>query len=182
MLYEKNNLLVFVFILFVVGAGFSIPAFAEHVTAEVSISAGTSIPGCEGTNSCFFPSKVSVDVGGKVVWSNDDTKTHAVASGTYEDGPDGFFENHDIMSGDTFSVKFDGFEPGDYTYFDLIYPWMIGTVTVEGDKLMPSIETETSNIEISDAIPNLSKHFIQSGELAILWLGNHNIGSLEGHH
>jgi len=35
--------------------------------------------------------------------------------------------------------------------------------------------------EISDAITNLLSYDIQDGELAIMWLGNHQKGSLEGH-
>ncbi len=35
--------------------------------------------------------------------------------------------------------------------------------------------------EISDATTNLLNYDIQSGELAIMWLGNHQKGSLEGY-
>jgi len=41
--------------------------------------------------------------------------------------------------------------------------------------------TSTSAEEISDAITNLLNYDIQSGELAIMWLGNHQKGSLEGY-
>src|SRR3990172_1933593 len=43
------------------------------MTVEVSIPAGTSVPGCEETNKCFIPSSVSIMKGDTVVWSNDDT-------------------------------------------------------------------------------------------------------------
>ena len=32
-----------------------------------------------------------------------------------------------------------------------------------------------------DALTNIFTHDIQMGELAIMWLGNHQKGSLEGH-
>jgi len=41
--------------------------------------------------------------------------------------------------------------------------------------------TSTSAEEISDATTNLLSYDIQDGELAIMWLGNHQKGSLEGH-
>ena len=57
-------------------------AFADHATASVSIPAGSSVPGCEETNECWIPNEVTVDVGGEVTWSNDDTAAHTVTSGT----------------------------------------------------------------------------------------------------
>ncbi len=39
----------------------------------------------------------------------------------------------------------------------------------------------TFAVEISDGITNLLNYDIQMGELAIMWLGNHQTGSLEGH-
>lgn len=44
--------------------------------------------------------------------------------------------------------------------------------------------TITQNVfaeEISDAITNLLSYDVQAGKLAIMWLGNHQKGSLEGH-
>ena len=41
--------------------------------------------------------------------------------------------------------------------------------------------TSTFAEEISDATTNLLNYDIQDGELAIMWLGNHQKGSLEGH-
>ena len=41
--------------------------------------------------------------------------------------------------------------------------------------------TPTFAEEISDAITNLFSYDVQMGELAIMWLGNHQKGSLEGY-
>jgi L-ascorbate metabolism protein UlaG (beta-lactamase superfamily) len=41
--------------------------------------------------------------------------------------------------------------------------------------------TSISAEEISDAITNLLSYDIQSGKISIMWLGNHQKGSLEGH-
>ncbi len=63
------------------------PAFADHATASVSAPQGTSVPGCEETNECFIPAEVTVDVGGVVTWSNDDSAAHTVTAGSAADGP-----------------------------------------------------------------------------------------------
>ncbi len=41
--------------------------------------------------------------------------------------------------------------------------------------------TQTFAEEISDAITSLFSYDVQTGELAIMWLGNHQKGSLEGY-
>jgi predicted secreted protein with PEFG-CTERM motif len=134
-------------VLFAIVAGITaIPsAFADHATAEISAPAGTSVPGCEETNECFIPAKVTVDVGGEVTWSNDDTAAHTVTSGSAADGPDGNFDSSLFMAGATFSWTAEA--AGEYPYFCMVHPWMVGTVIVEaagaegGEELMVSIET-----------------------------------------
>lgn len=108
---------------------FAPSAFADHAKAEVSITAGSSTPGCEATNSCFDPSEVTIDVGGEVTWSNDDTAGHTVTSGTLDGGPDGVFDSSLFMSGKTFSHKFE--EAGEFPYFCVVHPWMKGVVIVQ---------------------------------------------------
>ena len=122
-----------IFVLFAIVAGTvaTIPtAFADHATASVSIGAGSSVPGCEETKKCYVPYQVTIDPGGEVTWSNDDTAAHTVTSGTAADGPDGNFDSSLFMAGTTFSVKFDGYEPGTYQYFCMVHPWMTGEVIV----------------------------------------------------
>jgi predicted secreted protein with PEFG-CTERM motif len=104
-------------------------AFADHMTAEVSIAPGASSPGCETTNECYIPYEVTIDVGGEVVWSNDDTAGHTVTSGTLESGPDGVFDSSLFMAGKTFSHTFE--EAGEFPYFCVVHPWMTGTVIVQ---------------------------------------------------
>ena len=64
--------------------------------------------------------------GDTVTWWNDDTAAHTVTSGTPEDGPDGFFDSSLFMAGEGFEVTFD--EPGNYEYFCMVHPWMVGAV------------------------------------------------------
>ena len=138
------------FVLFAIVAGVAAApaAFADHVEVTVSAPAGSSVPGCEETNECFIDADVTVDVGGKVVWSNDDTAAHTVTSGSPEDGPSGFFDSSLFMAGTTFEHTFD--EAGDYPYFCMVHPWMQGTVTVgaamaASDGAMVLIETTPGN-------------------------------------
>jgi predicted secreted protein with PEFG-CTERM motif len=108
---------------------FAPSAFADHTKAEVSITQGSSTPGCETTNSCYDPHEVTIDVGGEVTWSNDDTAGHTVTSGTLNGGPDGNFDSSLFMAGKTFSHKFD--EAGEFPYFCVVHPWMTGKVIVQ---------------------------------------------------
>ena len=99
--------------------------------AKVSIPKGGSTPGCDTTNSCFKPFNVSVSVGGKVTWINNDTSTHTVTSGTPTDGPDGTFDSGNvpgILAGKTFSHTFT--KAGTYDYYCGLHLWMKGKVTV----------------------------------------------------
>jgi len=118
-----------IFVLFAIGGVVVPSAFADHATASVSIPVGTSVPGCEETNECYLPYEVTVDVGGEVTWSNDDTAAHTVTSGSAAEGPDGVFDSSLFMAGNTFSHKFE--EVGTYNYFCMVHPWMEGIVVVQ---------------------------------------------------
>ena len=126
--------------------------FADHMTASVSTPQGTSVPGCEETNQCFVPYKVTIDVGGVVTWSNDDTAAHTVTAGSATDGPSGEFDSSLFMAGTTFSHTFES--AGEFDYFCMVHPWMEGIVTVGeamaddtngDDGLMVDIATGTAD-------------------------------------
>jgi len=106
-------------------------AFADHMTASVSIPAGSSVPGCEETNACYVPAEVTVDVGGEVTWSNDDTAAHTVTSGDPADADSvgAMFDSSLLLAGTTFSYKFE--EAGTVNYFCIVHPWMKGVVEVQ---------------------------------------------------
>jgi len=123
---------IFVFLAVIAGIITATPAFADHMKATVSVPAGSSVPGCETTNECFIPAEVTVDVGGEVTWSNDDTAAHTVTSGDLSVDPDNVgtvFDSSLFMAGKTFSHKFD--TVGEYPYFCMVHPWMVGKVIVQ---------------------------------------------------
>jgi len=113
---------------------------ADAATVIVSAPAGSGVPGCEKTNQCFIPPTVTINIGDTVVWSNDDTAAHTVTSGTAADGPDGAFDSSLFMSGTSYSVEFN-FE-GEYQYFCMVHPWMVGVVSV-GPPIVPPIPGPT---------------------------------------
>jgi len=118
------------FVLFAIVVSMSTsPVFADHATAAVSAPQGTSVPGCETTNECFIPYEVTVDVGGVVTWSNDDSAAHTVTAGSAADGPSGVFDSSLFMAGTTFSHTFEAV--GEFPYFCMVHPWMEGIVTVQ---------------------------------------------------
>ena len=107
-------------------------SFADHIDVTVDIPEGASFVGCEMADECFVPSSVTVDAGGRVTWTNSDTVSHTVTSGSIEEWQNGLFDSGLLQAGRSFSVTFDGYEPGAYPYLCLLHPWHVGTVTVSG--------------------------------------------------
>lgn len=70
----------------------------------------------------YQPDPVVVQVGGKVIWQNQDTAPHTATA------DDGSFDTGTIEKGKIGSETFK--EPGTFTYFCEIHPTMHGTVEV----------------------------------------------------
>lgn len=101
------------------------------MSAEVEVAIGSSIPGCEETG-CYLPVEVTISAGGTVTWINDDA-VHTITAGDFQSGQTGIdypggFDSDLSMSGTTFEHTFE--EPGEYPYFCLLHPWMVGKVIV----------------------------------------------------
>ena len=103
-------------------------AIPVEYTGVVSLPEGSGVPGCEETNECYIPADISISVGDTVTWSNDDTAAHTVTSGLPAEGPDGNFDSSLFMAGTTYEYTFD--TAGEYPYFCMVHPWMVGSVTV----------------------------------------------------
>lgn len=72
----------------------------------------------------FDPDEVTVKVGTKVVWTNDDPVDHTVTA------DDGSFDSGNVASGESYSFLFN--EAGTYDYSCMLHPPdMKGTVIVE---------------------------------------------------
>jgi plastocyanin len=70
----------------------------------------------------YEPDPVVVQVGGKVIWQNEDTAPHTATA------DDGSFDTGIIEKGKLGSATFK--EPGTFTYFCEVHPTMHGTVEV----------------------------------------------------
>ena len=104
-------------------------AEASQVSAEiVSIPEGSGAPGCEETDECYIPATLNIS-GTTVIWENNDAAAHLATSGTPDGGPDGVFDSGMIMGGATYEYEFS--ETGEFVYYCLVHPWMVGTVVVE---------------------------------------------------
>ena len=142
--------------LFVLLSVISVIAIAPSAFADVTVTnaPGSSIPGCEDTNSCFIPNPVTIDIGDTVTWENTDTAAHTITSGTAVQGPDGVFDSSLIMAPmggvvKTFSHTFD--DAGTYDYFCMVHPWMAGTVIVEDEASEAAEAAEAAAAEAAAA-------------------------------
>lgn len=109
---------------------------APSNTARVTVTEGSSIPGCEETLLCYSPHTLTVKPGTTVTWTNADNAAHTVTSGFPEDGPDGLFDSGLFMAQESFSYTF--LQSGGYHYFCMVHPWMTGVVDVSGDSVKPA--------------------------------------------
>jgi plastocyanin len=76
-------------------------------------------------NFTFGPATLTVVVGTKVVWTNDDADPHTVTS---ETDPK-LLKSPPLDSGDSFAFTFD--KPGTYRYFCSLHPHMQGIIVVQ---------------------------------------------------
>ncbi len=96
-----------------------------NLKADVVIPTKVSRPGCEKTDSCYNPSKISIKSGDSVTWLNQDAAFHSVTSGYYGE-PSGLFDSGYLDPETSFTFIFEN--PGVYDYFCTLHPWMKGQV------------------------------------------------------
>jgi plastocyanin len=114
---------------------------AEGGATETGTTTGTGATGGEGgatgvsiapgssslTTDAFQPNPIQVGVGDTVTWTNDDSQPHTATSGEAVT-PDGRFDSGIMAPAATFDFTFT--EAGEYPYFCLLHPNMVGTVSV----------------------------------------------------
>jgi plastocyanin len=79
------------------------------------------------TTDAYQPNPAQVSVGSTVTWTNDDAQPHTATSGENVT-PDGNFDSGIMAPAATFDFTFT--EAGEYPYFCLLHPNMVGTVSV----------------------------------------------------
>jgi len=98
--------------------------------ADVIMSTKVSRPGCEITDSCYTPSKITIKQGSPITWINEDSAFHSVTSGFYDD-PNELFDSGYLDPQESFTFSFE--DVGTYNYFCMLHPWMKGQVIVQFD-------------------------------------------------
>ena len=130
----KTKAISSIFLLFTLVAGIismSPASFADHSEITITPVPGSGFPdsGCE-VDGCYNPSTATVDVGGVVIFSNTDSTSHTFSSGVPSDDIIGIEFNTGILApGD--SAEWIPEDIGEFAYFDMIHPWMQGTIIVQ---------------------------------------------------
>jgi hypothetical protein len=130
----KTKAISSIFLLFTLVAGIismSPASFADHSEITITPVPGSGFPdsGCE-VDGCYNPNTATVDVGGVVIFSNTDSVSHTFSSGVPSDDIIGTEFNTGILApGD--SAEWIPENIGEFAYFDMIHPWMQGTIIVQ---------------------------------------------------
>ena len=133
----KTKAISSIFLLFTIAIGIiSITpgAFADHHEITITPITGSGDPnsGCE-VDGCYNPSPVTVYVGSVIIFSNTDNVSHTFSSGVPADDIIGTEFNTGILSpGD--SGEWIPENVGEFSYFDMIHPWMQGLIIVQESK------------------------------------------------
>ena len=131
----KTKALSSFFVLFAIAAGIvamTPGAYADHAEVTIEPTEGSGTEGCEETpEGCFIPSTATVDVGGKVIFSNTDNAAHTFTSGiaTDADSVGTIFDSSLVIVGMAF--EWSPTETGDVPYFCIVHPWMTGMIIVQ---------------------------------------------------
>ena len=105
-------------------------AFADHSEVTISVAQGSGSPGCEASSDgCLIPKEATVDVGGKVIFSNTDNAAHTFTSGNPTDGPSEIFDSGLVPPGG--SYEWTPTTEGEFSYFCLVHPWIVGLIVVQ---------------------------------------------------
>lgn len=102
-------------------------SFASNI--EIDIHTGSADPNAHLT---FYPPSSSAYVGDTLEFGNGDTVPHEVVSGTPSSGPDGKFDSGTINPGQYAAYTLTQYDVGTFSFYDKTYPWMVGTVQVQG--------------------------------------------------
>jgi hypothetical protein len=122
-------------------------AFAQ-TTYEINIPTGAASPDApffwQSEKDGSATGDIEIRVLDSIRWGNADTAAHTVTSGTPEEGPDGIFDSSLFPPGDSFQMQFT--EVGEFDYFCIVHPWMVGTVTVvSGLQNVPGVGSDAGD-------------------------------------
>ena len=94
---------------------------------KIVIPEGAAIP--EDGKIFYDPETINISTGTTIEWINEDATMHTATSGSPTNGADGVFDSQILNLGDKYQFTFT--DVGNYDYYCILHPWMIGTVNVE---------------------------------------------------
>lgn len=102
---------------------------SEYDESQSIDSVSVVISGIKGSQS-YSPDPIRIDSGQTITWYNGDTVSHTVTSGQDNDPDEGaLFDSNAIIANQKYSLMFES--PGDYKYYCIYHPSMIGEVIVD---------------------------------------------------
>lgn len=121
-------------------------AFADYheITVQPIPNSGSRIICGESLNvDCYAPNPITIDIGGKVIFSNTDAEPHFFTSGQIGDNEIGLDFDSGLLNPNEIFI----WNPkvvGDFPYFCPIHPWMQGLIIVQSE---PSDQEPQEKIE-----------------------------------
>ena len=100
----------------------------EDIENMIIMPVKSARPDCGPNDECYIPSYYVTKIDETVYWKNQDSAFHSVTSGQQQN-PDGLFDSGHIDPDEKFSYTFT--EPGVYSYYCTLHPWMNGMIKVE---------------------------------------------------
>jgi plastocyanin len=144
----------------------------------VTIPKGSANPEVDitklGPRQWYFPRQVTIHTNDTIRWINQDTEAHTVTSGVgagieslmnnKRGTSNGIFDSGLFKTGESWIHTFTN--PGTYTYFCTIHPWMEGVVSVQGVQAqnIPNYPVDASGKQISK-FPVY--HFTSDGKIEV---------------
>jgi plastocyanin len=107
-------------------------AHYSYASPTASATTVTIAKGAQNSNNKEFyvPPQSAAKPGSTITWKNDDTAIHTATSGK-DATPDGKFDTSLIPPGQSSKPITMPNEPGEYSYFCTLHPWMTGVVAVQ---------------------------------------------------
>jgi plastocyanin len=104
----------------------------SSASPAASVTTVTIAKGAQSSNNKEFyvPPQSAAKPGSTITWKNEDSAIHTATSGK-DATPDGKFDTSLISPGQSSKPIAMPNEPGEYSYFCTLHPWMTGVVTVQ---------------------------------------------------
>jgi plastocyanin len=144
----------------------------------VTIPKGSANPEVDitklGPRQWYVPRQIAIHTNDTITWKNNDTEAHTVTSGigagieslmnNKRGTPNGIFDSGMFKPGQSWTHTFTN--PGTYSYFCTIHPWMEGVVLVQGGQAqnIPNYPVDATGKQISK-LPVY--HFTPDGQIEV---------------